>query len=91
MKYIKMATMKMTLSAVIFSLASFSSFAAMEITMQPQGMTHIGTVSDSSGATTLSQLNANLEAKAEAAGAKSYRIIAAGGNNKYYGTASIYK
>lgn len=91
MKYIKMATMKMILSTVILSFASVSSFAAMEITMKPQGMNHIGTVSDSSGATTLSQLNTNLEAKAEAAGAKSYRIIAAGGNNTYFGTAIIYK
>ncbi|QKJ87733.1 DUF1471 domain-containing protein [Paramixta manurensis] len=85
-----MKTVKMILSAVILSTVSLSSFAAMETNM-PQGLTRIGSVSDSSGATTLSELNANLAAKADAAGAKSYHIIAAGGRNSYYGFADIYK
>ncbi|NOJ99583.1 DUF1471 domain-containing protein, partial [Corallococcus coralloides] len=75
---------------LILGSVSASSFAAMETTM-PQGMTRIGTISDSSGATTLSELDANLAAKAQAAGASSYRIVAAGGNNVFFGTADIYK
>lgn len=85
-----MKNVKMILAAVILGSVSVSSFAAMETTM-PQGMTLIGSVSDSSGATTLSELNANLAAKAQAAGASRYRIVAAGGNNALFGTADIYK
>ncbi|MGJ0479866.1 multiple stress resistance protein BhsA [Pantoea agglomerans] len=85
-----MKNVKMILAAVILASVSVSSFAAMETTM-PQGKTLIGRVSDSSGSTTLSELNANLAAKAQAAGASSYRIVAAGGNNVLFGTADIYK
>lgn len=85
-----MKNVNMILAAVILGSVSVSSFAAMETTM-PQGMTRIGSVSDSSGATTLSELNAKLAAKAQAAGASSYRIVAAGGNDALFGTADIYK
>lgn len=85
-----MKNVKMILAAIILGSVSVSSFAATETTM-PQGMTRIGTISDSSGATTLSDLNANLAAKAQAAGASAYRIVAAGGNNALYGSADIYK
>lgn len=85
-----MKNVKMILAAVIIGSVSVSSFAAMETSM-PQGKTLIGRVSDSSGSTTLSELNANLAAKAQAAGASSYRIVAAGGNNVLFGTADIYK
>lgn len=85
-----MKIVKTLLTAVLLSTVSLSSFAAMETTM-PQGLTRIGTVSDSSGAATLSELDSNLAAKATAAGAQYYRIISAGGNNSYSGTAIIYK
>lgn len=85
-----MKNVKMILAAVILGSVSVSSFAAMETTM-PQGKTLIGSVSDSSGSTTLSELKDNLTAKAQAAGASSYRIVAAGGNNVLFGTADIYK
>lgn len=70
--------------------ASFSSFAAEEVT-HVQGLQHIGTVSDSSGALTLSELESNLQAKATSAGASAFRIVAAGGNNALHGTAEIYR
>lgn len=85
-----MKNVKMILAAVILGSVSVSSFAAMETTM-PQGKTLIGSVSDSSGSTMLSELKDNLAAKAQAAGASSYRIVAAGGNNVLFGTADIYK
>lgn len=85
-----MKNVKMIVAAVILGSVSVSSFAAMETTM-PQGKTLIGSVSDSSGSTTLSELKDNLAAKAQAAGASSYRIVAAGGNNVLFGTADISK
>lgn len=85
-----MKNVKMILTAIILSTVSLSSFAAMETTM-PQGLTRIGTVSDSSRASTLSELDSNLATKATAAGAHYYRIISAGGNNSYSGVADIYK
>jgi len=65
-----MKNVKMILASVIPGSVSESSFAAMETTM-PQGKALIGRISDSSGSTTLSKLNANLAAKAQAAGASS--------------------
>ena len=53
-------------------------------------MEKVGTVS-ASGAMTLSGLNEELAQKAEQAGASSYRIIAAGGENQLHGVAEIYK
>jgi len=85
-----MKNVKMILASVIPGSVSVSRFAAMETTMS-QGKTLIGRISDSSGSTTLCELNANLAAKAQAAGASSYRIVAMGGNNVLSGTADIYK
>lgn len=66
-------------------------FAAKEVN-NAQGLVKIGTVSDSSSnALSLSELNDNLSMKADKAGASAYRIIAAGGNNSYYGVAEIYR
>lgn len=73
--------------AVVIALAaSFSGFAA-----ETQHATHqkIGTVSVS-GASDLDSLQHQLQKKAEKAGAKSIRIISAGGDNKMYGVAEIY-
>lgn len=84
--------MKPLLIAVLtFSAAMASSaFAAREIN-QPQGLQKIGTVSDSSGATSLADLEAKLQAKAVKAGAGAFRITSAGGNNTLSGTADIYR
>ncbi|ALZ95596.1 hypothetical protein APT61_06090 [Leclercia adecarboxylata] len=84
--------MKTLLIAVLtFSAAMASSaFAAQEIN-QPQGLQKIGTVSDSSGATSLADLEAKLQAKAAKAGAGAFHITSAGGNNTLSGTADIYR
>ncbi|PKB89220.1 hypothetical protein A8A01_15480 [Ewingella americana] len=71
--------------------AATPAFAAKEVN-NAQGLVKIGTVSDSSSnALSLSELNDNLSMKADKAGASAYRIIAAGGNNSYYGVAEIYR
>jgi len=85
-----MSVNKTILAIILLSGASFSDFAATEVNSSID-RTVIGTVSDSSGAINLSDLNANLAAKADKAGASSYRVISAGGNNIQFGTAEIYK
>ncbi|EPF12868.1 MULTISPECIES: DUF1471 domain-containing protein [Cedecea] len=73
--------------AVVLTLAaSFSGFAAET---QQAGSQKLGTVS-ASGASNLDSLQHQLQQKAEQAGAKSIRIISAGGDNKLYGVAEIY-
>jgi ABC-type phosphate transport system substrate-binding protein len=80
MKSIKYFAVVMTMAA------SFSTFAAAPASVESQKM---GTVSVS-GATNLDNLQAKLQEKAEQAGAKSIRIISAGGDNKLFGVAEIY-
>jgi multiple stress resistance protein BhsA len=84
--------MKMTtliLSAALTGLFSVGALAATQVN-SGGGMERVGTVSVT-GATTLSGLNDELAQKAEQAGASSYRIIAAGGNDQLHGVAEIYK
>ena len=84
--------MKMTtliLSAALTGLFSAGALAATQVN-SGSGMEKVGTVS-ASGAMTLSGLNEELAQKAEQAGASSYRIIAAGGENQLHGVAEIYK
>lgn len=85
-----MSVKKTILSIILLSTTAFSALAATEVNSSVN-QTVIGTVSDSSSAISLSDLSANLAAKADKAGASSYRIIAAGGNNYQFGTAEIYK
>lgn len=80
MKSIKYFAVVMTLAA------SFSGFAAETQQVASQKM---GTVSVS-GASNLDSLQHQLQQKAEQAGAKSIRIVSAGGDNKMYGVAEIY-
>ncbi|ORM71005.1 hypothetical protein HA48_16780 [Pantoea wallisii] len=77
------------LATATFS-ASFMTFAAQEI-QNPAGLIKIGTVSDSSGALTLSELESKLQDKANMSGASSFRITSAGGTNTLSGTADIYR
>lgn len=73
--------------AVVATLAaSFSSFAATTPAVDSQ---KIGTVSVS-GASNLDNLQAQLQEKAQQSGAKSIRIISAGGDNKLFGVAEMY-
>ncbi|MGG8470390.1 multiple stress resistance protein BhsA [Rahnella sp. PAMC25617] len=85
-----MKTITMTLAALTLATASFSTLAATEVQSAPAGEQTIGTVSASSNGD-LSTLQSKLNAKATEAGASSYRIIGASGENHMYGTAELYK
>lgn len=74
---------------MIFGVFSAGALAAAPVASD-SGLQKMGSVS-ASGATTLSGLHDELAQKAEAAGASSYRIVAAGGENQMHGTAIIYK
>ena len=71
-----MNTLKTTTIALtaLLSLASFDSFASQSI---------------SAWGSTLDSAEAHIAAKAHAAGAQSYRITSASGNNRIYMTAEI--
>ncbi|KQN55502.1 DUF1471 domain-containing protein (plasmid) [Erwinia sp. E602] len=85
-----MKTIKMTLAAIALTTVSFAGFAADQVSSAPEQQQEIGVVS-ASGASNLTSLEARLAAKAEQAGAKSFRITSASGNNKLHGTAVIYQ
>ncbi|MBU9856737.1 multiple stress resistance protein BhsA [Rahnella bonaserana] len=85
-----MKTIAMTIAALTLATASFSALAATEVQSAPAGEQTIGTVSASSNGD-LSTLQSKLNAKATEAGASSYRIIGASGENHMYGTAELYK
>jgi multiple stress resistance protein BhsA len=85
-----MKNLKMTLAALALASVSFGSFAADLVHNQPANQQESGVITVS-GASDLSSLEASLAAKADAAGAKSFRIIGAGGNNQLHGTAVIYQ
>jgi multiple stress resistance protein BhsA len=85
-----MKNLKITLEAIAIATASFGSFAADLVNSQPAGQQKVGVISVS-GATDLTSLEASLAAKADQAGAKSFRIIGAGGSNQLHGTAVIYQ
>jgi len=73
-----MKSIKTFVIAAALSVVSMSSFAAQ-----------IGTVTASDN--TLDGLESTFAAKAAAAGATSYKIIEAGGQNRVHGTAILYK
>ncbi len=75
-----MNVIKKFAAVVALGLVSFGSFAAQEV----------GTV-QVSGADTLSAFEAQVAAKAEAAGATSYKIVSVSGNDQLRGTAILYK
>ena len=85
-----MKNIAMTLAALTLATASFSTLAATEVQSAPAGEQTIGTISASSNGN-LSTLQSKLNAKATEAGATSYRIIGASGENHLYGTAELYK
>lgn len=81
--------------ALVAAALSLSAFAAAAATQSlPDSDTSqlrpAGTVSVT-GATNLDDLQQRLAEKAGEQGAKGYSINAAGGVNKMYGTATIYK
>lgn len=77
----------LTLTALSFSI---SSFAAQEVSLS-NGLQKTGTVSDSSGALTLLDLENKLQIKAAEKGASAFRIISVSGNNTLSGVAEIYR
>lgn len=85
-----MKNLKIALAAIVLASASFGSFAADLVNSQPADQQKVGVVTVS-GASDITTLEAGLAAKADAAGAKSFRIIGAGGSNQLHGTAVIYQ
>ncbi|CAI0991117.1 Multiple stress resistance protein BhsA precursor [Serratia entomophila] len=85
-----MKNIKIFATALLLTTASFASVAADLPSSQPAANAQkIGVVSVS-GADNLSALENELASKAAASGASAYRIVAAGGQNKLYGTAEIF-
>ncbi|AFJ47687.1 multiple stress resistance protein BhsA [Shimwellia blattae] len=85
-----MKTTKYVAVTALLSMLSFGAFAAQQVDHAPANSQKIGVVS-ASGATNLDQLQSELAAKAAKAGASSYEITSASGNNLMHGTAVIYK
>ncbi|MTD29352.1 multiple stress resistance protein BhsA [Erwinia sorbitola] len=85
-----MKTIKMTLAAIALTSVSFAGFAAELVNAEPVQQQQVGVIS-ASGASNLSSLESQLSAKADQAGAKSFRITSAVGDNKLHGTAVIYQ
>lgn len=84
-----MKSIKMTLVAVALSSIAFGSMAAELVNEAPLNQQQVGVIS-ASGSTNLTSLENQLSEKANAAGAKSFRITSTSGNNKLNGTAVIY-
>lgn len=84
-----MKTLKMTLAAIALTSVSFAGFAADIVNQEPVNQQQVGVVSATG--TNLSSLESQLAAKADAAGAKSFRITSTTGNNLMHATAEIYQ
>ena len=74
----------------LIAAAVLSSLAAVEVQSTPAGQQKVGTISANAG-TNLSSLQDELAQKADAMGAKSFRITSVTGPNNLHGTAVIYK
>ncbi|AFJ47686.1 DUF1471 family periplasmic protein McbA [Shimwellia blattae] len=86
-----MKKLLLVVTAALLVSAAHGSFAAQTLTQEQLGQLHkAGTVS-ASGASNLDDLQAQLAEKARQEGAKGYVITSAGGENKMFGTANIYK
>ncbi|CFQ55275.1 multiple stress resistance protein BhsA [Yersinia aleksiciae] len=86
-----MKNIKYIVPALALTFASFASVAATQIQHTPStGLNEIGVISVSS-AGTLTDLENALAKKADDAGATSFLITSATGNNKLHGTAVIYR
>lgn len=77
-------------TAAALSTLSFTSFAAVEVQSTPAGQQAVGSISANAGSN-LDSLQQELAQKADAAGAKSFRITSVTGPNSLHGTAVIYK
>ncbi|WP_027710545.1 DUF1471 domain-containing protein [Dickeya chrysanthemi] len=82
-----MNAIKNIVAVIALATVSFGTFAATEV--QHSANPSVGTVSAT--ASTLDGLQSSLSEKANAAGAKSFRIISAtGSDNQLRGVAEIY-
>lgn len=84
-----MKNVKITLAALALATVSFSGFAAELVNQAPAGQQAIGVIS-ATGSSNLSSLESQLSAKAQQAGASSFRITSTTGQNNLHGTAVIY-
>lgn len=84
-----MKTFKMTLAALVLTSVSFAGVAAESVDQEPLNQQQMGVVSATGS--NLSSLESQLAAKADAAGAKSFRITSTTGNNRMHATAEIYQ
>lgn len=84
-----MKNLKMTLAAIALTSVSYAGFAADIVGQEPVNQQQVGVVTASG--TNLSSLESQLSAKADAAGAKSFRITSTTGNNRMHATAEIYQ
>lgn len=85
-----MKTIKTTLAALLLTTLTFGAYAADLVTSAPSNQQPVGTISVQGG-TNLTSLESQLSAKADEAGAKSFRITSTSGQNKLHGTAVIYQ
>ncbi|MGC0952724.1 DUF1471 domain-containing protein [Pantoea agglomerans] len=85
-----MKNIKTTLAALALTTLTFGASAADLVTSEPVNQQPVGTISVLGGSN-LSSVEAQLSAKADEAGAKSFRITSTSGQNKLHGTAVIYQ
>ncbi|MCZ4058428.1 DUF1471 domain-containing protein [Pantoea sp. LMR881] len=85
-----MKNIKLAIAAVALSALTFGSYAAEQVSSDPLNQQPVGTISVQGGSN-LDSVEAQLNAKADAAGAKSFRITSTTGQNKLHGTAVIYQ
>ncbi|AGB84351.1 Protein of unknown function (DUF1471) [Serratia sp. FGI94] len=85
-----MKNIKKFATALLLTGAAFTATAAEQPAAQPAANAQKVGVISVSGAASLSALEDALASKAAAAGASSYRITSAGGQNKLHGTAEIF-
>lgn len=86
-----MKNVKFAVAAIALSALSFAAVAAQEVTSGPAGQQRVGVVSASTASGNLSDLQAQLAARADASGATSYQITSTSGQNNLHGTAVIYQ
>ncbi|MFC0141519.1 YdgH/BhsA/McbA-like domain containing protein [Erwinia mallotivora] len=84
-----MKNIKMSLIAVALTSLSFGGYAAELVNSEPSAQQQAGVISATGN--NLSALEASLSAKAEAQGAKAFRITSTTGNNRMHATAVIYQ
>ncbi|WES70196.1 multiple stress resistance protein BhsA [Superficieibacter sp. HKU1] len=85
-----MKNIKTLIAAAVLSSLSFASFAAVQVQSTPANQQKAGVISADAG-TNLGSLENQLAQKADAMGAKSFRITSVSGPNTLHGTAVIYK